>query len=372
MSRQQTQIREHKSRDLGGAPTERKKNTPLKVFGIIAAVIIGILLIVAATFVILMFKGQRSALDANKDVGNITVPAETEATVATDSDTNTYIYYNGKKYLYNDKVTTILFAGIDKHADEQLGTYGTAGQADTLFAAALNTETGEYKLMAISRDTMVDVNVLEPDGSFKGTEKQQVCLAYAYGDGKEGSCENLKKSVSRILLGIPINSYAAVDLDAIPILNDGVGGVNVTVNEDLSSRDPALALGANVTLGGIQAETFVRARDVRGDENQNNLRMERQKVYLTSFIKQTLAMTKEDIKTPVRLYNSVSDYVVTDIDVSMITYYSSIFLKTGFSADDNLVKLPGTTTASEQYAEYYVDNKALFELILDTYYTEVN
>ena len=218
---------------------------------------------------------------------------------------------------------------------------------------------------------MVDVNISGADGNFKGTEKKQICLAYAYGDGKHTSCENLKRSVSRLLFGIPINSYAAVDLDAIPILNDAIGGVEVNVIEDLSHKDPALVLGANVLLNGEQAETFVRSRDTAGDENQNNLRMDRQKEYLSSFIKKTLSQTKQDIKTPLRLYNSVSDYMVTDIDASMITYYTSIFVRSGFSAEDNFVKLPGTTTASEKYAEYYVDSDALFDMIINTYYTEV-
>lgn len=376
MSRQQSSASPLPSRN-GSAEEkpEKKKNKALKVFGVIAAVIISILVITAVTLIVLMFRGQNRALGDNKGVDNvISIPSDTGASLEKEdsgNDTNTYVYYDGKKYKYNDKVTTILFAGIDKHVDEQLGTYGTAGQADSIIIAALDTETGKYKLLALSRDTMADVNVLKPDGSFKGTENQQICLAYAYGDGKEGSCENLKKSVSRVLFGIPINSYAAIDLDAIPILNDDVGGVNVNVIEDLSHKDPALVLGANVTLYGKQAETFVRSRDVNGDENQNNLRMDRQKEYLSSFIKTTLSQTRSDIKTPLRLYNDVSDYMVTDIDASMITYYTSIFLKSGFSADDNFMKIPGTTTASEKYAEYYVDNDALFKIILDTYYTEV-
>lgn len=362
------------SRGDQSAQTKKKKNA-LKTFGVIAAAIIALLLIAAVTLIILMVNGEKKALGGSKDnVEVISVPEDLTASVVreeTDSDTNVYIYYNNKKYIYNDKMTTVLFAGIDKHADEQLGTFGTAGQADTIIAAALNTETGKYKLMAISRDTMVDINISGADGRFKGTEKKQICLAYAYGDGKHTSCENLKRSVSRLMFGIPINSYAAIDLDAIPILNDAVGGVEVEVIEDLSKKDPALVLGANVLLNGKQAETFVRSRDTAGDENQNNLRMERQKVYLSSFIKKTLEQTKQDIKTPLRLYNSISDYLVTDIDASMITYYSSVFVRSGFSADDNFVKLPGTTTASEEFAEYYVDNSALFDMIINTYYKEV-
>lgn len=351
--------------------TKKKQNKFIKVFGVIAGAIITILVIAAVTLIVLMLKGQKSAVGGNKDAASaIEVPSEAEVIVEDDSDTNTYVYYNGKKYKYNDKVTTVLFAGIDKQAYEQTGEFGTAGQADCIIVGALNTETGKYKLMAVSRDTMVDINILAPDGSFKGTEKKQVCLAYGYGDGDKLSCENLKKAVSRIMLGVPINAYAAIDLDAVPILNDSVGGVEVNVIEDLSFKDPALTLGSKVTLYGGQALTFVQYRDTKGDENQNNLRMERQKEYLTNFIKKTLYLTKEDFKVPLNMYNSVKDYTVTDIDAAMITYYTSVFLKTGFSADENFIKIPGTTTHSEKYAEYYVDNKALFDIILDTYYIE--
>lgn len=350
--------------------TVPKKKKVLKVFAVIGIVLISILLIIAITLSILILKGRSGAVAENKDAEqSIQVPSNAE--VDSDLDSS-YILYDGKKYKYNDKVTSILFAGIDKRNYEHIdGVFGTAGQADCIFVMALNTESGKYKLMAVSRDTMVDVNVLDADGNFKGTEQMQLCLAYAYGDGKESSCENLKRSVSRIFFGIPMNSYASVDLDVISILNDKVGGVPVNVVEDLSSRDPGLVKGADVTLTGEQAEIFVRARDIMGDENQNNLRMERQKVFLTSFIKKTLQMTKEDVTTPISMYNSISDYMVTDIDVSMITYYTSIFLKSGFSADDNLIKVPGSTVGGEKYAEYYTDTDEFFKIILDTYYTEV-
>ena len=353
---------------------EKKKNKALKVFTIVGVVIISILLIIAIVLGVLIFKGKNSAIAENKDAEqNIQIPADVNLDSETDSDPDaTYIYYDGKKYKYNDKVTTILFAGIDKRNDEHIdGVFGTAGQADCVFVMALNTENGKYKLMAVSRDTMVDVDVFDSDNNFVGTEKMQLCLAHAYGGGKEGSCENLKRSVSRVFFGIPINSYVTVDLDVIPILNDAVGGVNVDVIEDLSSRDPALFKGANVTLTGEQAEIFVRARDITGDENQNNLRMERQKIFLTSFIKQTLQLTKENFSKPLDMYNSISDYMVTDIDVSMITYYTSVFLKSGFSADDNLIKVPGNAVGGEKYAEYYTDTDEFFKIILDTYYTEV-
>lgn len=164
----------------------------------------------------------------------------------------------------------------------------------------------------------------------------------------------------------------SVDLDVIPILNNAVGGVNVTVIEDLTKYDPALVKGANITLTGEQAVTYVRRRDVTGDENQNNLRMERQKSYLDSFISQTITLTKKDPMTPINMYNSISEYTRTDIDMSKITYLSSVFLTTGFSSDDNFIKIPGKTVMGKEYAEYYVDTDEFFKIILDTYYTKID
>ncbi len=345
---------------------KKKKSKKFVFFVTLGTVVISLLLIVAITLIVLLLNGQKSLIGENK---NTSAQIQTPANVEVDDD---YIVYNGEKYKYNDKVTTILFAGIDKTSDQHIeGVLGTAGQADSLFTMALNTETGKYKLMAISRDTMVDVNICDSNGNFKGTEKMQICLSHGYGDGKDSSTENLKRSVSRLFFGIPVNSYMIIDLDAISILNDAVGGVTVNVVEDLSHKDSALVKGKTVTLKGEQAVTYVRYRDIYKDENQNNLRMERQKSYLNSFIHQTIDLTKRDVSTPITLYNQIADYTKTDIDASKITYLASVFLQSGFSADEDLIKIPGETVLGEKYAEYYVDTNEFFKIVLDTYYTKV-
>lgn len=343
---------------------KKKKSTGFKVFIGIGSSIISILLVVCITLTVLLTTGKKNMLVDNNKV-NIEIPANATAE-------GEYIIYDGNKYLYNNKVTTILFAGIDTHTIDRIeGVLGKSGQADSIFIMALNTETGKYKLMSVSRDTMIDVDVCDAAGNFLGTKKMQICLAHAYGDGNETSNENLKTSISRLFFGIPVNSYVSINLDAIPIINDAVGGVNVNVIEDLSSYDPSLKKGANVTLVGNQAEIYVRSRDVEGDANQNDLRMERQISYLNSFIQKSIQMTKKDIKTPINLFNQITPYTRTDITPSEITYLSSIFLKSGFSADEDYIKVPGKTVAGEKYAEYYTDTDKLFKIVLDTYYTKV-
>ena len=347
---------------------EKKKKPKSKAFIIFMRVgitVVSILLVVVISLVVMINMGKNSLLEDNQDL-RVKVPASVEMY-------DDYIIYKGHKYKYNENVATILFSGRDKKTKEHNEEiFGTAGQADSIFVLALDTSTGSYKLMALSRDSMVDVNICDAAGNFKGTQKMQICLAHAYGDGAETSNLNLKRSISRLFFGIPVNAYMSVDLDVIPILNDDVGGVTVTVMEDLTSWNPIFRKGETITLRGTQAETYVRARDVTGDENQNNLRMERQKSYIDGFVDNAITLTRKDFSTPLMLYNDVADYSRTDIDATKISYLASVFLQRGFSSDEDLVKIPGKTVMGEKYAEYHVDTEAFFDIIIQAYYIRID
>ena len=229
----------------------------------VAAVLVIILAIVA------LFQGFRmrgkEALFRNVAVETENLPEEKQsgedrAKIACEQGKE--VTYQGEKYVYNEDLVSILFLGVDKEAFEEGGTVGDgkAGQADALFLLVLDTKTGKSRLIAISRDTMTDVNVYSDLGNFIGTEKLQLCLAYTYGDGKEKSCENTVRAVSRLFYGMPVAAYAALDLDAIAVLTDAVGGVEVTVTKDLTIQDPSLKEGERKVLTGEQAQWYVRSR----------------------------------------------------------------------------------------------------------------
>ncbi|MEE0265960.1 MAG: LCP family protein [Acutalibacteraceae bacterium] len=344
--------------------TKKNLSKPFKIFIGVSSTVVAFLLVTVITFTALLFNGKNALIGQNS---NVTIAPPPNATVEGE-----YIVYNDHKYKYNNKVTSILLSGIDMHTDEhQEGVLGTAGQADTVLVLALNTETGKYKVFSVSRDTMVDVNICDEEGNFTGYEQMQLCLAHAYGGGGELSNENLKRSVSRIFFGIPMNSYMSIDLDAIPVLNDAVGGVTVTVIEDLTQYNSRLVKGATVTLNGDLAEIYVRSRDIAGDANQNTLRMDRQESYLEAFIHQAIFQTKHNIRTPLNLYSEATPYARTDIDASRVTYLASILMESGFSTSTNYTKVPGEAVAGKEFAEYYVDTDRFFKMVLDTYFIKV-
>ena len=129
---------------------------------------------------------------------------------------------------------------------------------------------------------MTDVPVLGIGGRPAGSVYGQLALAHTFGTGLEDSCDNTVKAVSDLLLGAPIDHYMALNMDAIPIANDAVGGVTVKVTDDFSAIDPSLPMG-EVTLRGEQATTFIRTRKGLGDQ-LNLSRMQRQKVYMEGFL----------------------------------------------------------------------------------------
>ena len=284
------------------------------------------------------------------------------------------ITWNGKTYAKKDSVLNVLCLGIDNNAEmpteEDEVINGAAGQADTIFLAVLDTETGELTLLNISRDSMTDVDVYNADGEYVDTREMQLCLAYAYGDGGESSCLNTVKSVSRLMYGIPIDAYAVLDLPAIGILNDAVGGVEVTVLEDLSDKDPALTEGARVLLQGNQAEIYVRSRN-KATLASNNERMSRQKQYITSFFYKASAQIQEDWSAALTLYQAVQAYSQTSFRIPQIVYLATLVSKVDFSEKD-IITIPGSVTKGEEFAEYHVFDDDLFQIILDTYYQEIS
>lgn len=348
----------------------RKQKAPRKKKGPLIAVLIifGILVLLLATAVGAYFylnKKGEAQLKKNQSIASITAPEE-----ASSEDDGKTIVYNGAKYKYNEDNINILFMGVDRDMqDTGEKVIGENGQADVLIWAALDSKTGHLSLINISRDAMVDVNKYNVEDKYLGTDKMQLCLAYSYGDGKEKSCENTLQSVSRLMYGMPVNAYVAIDYSAIAPLNDAIGGVTVNVLEDLTQSDSALKAGETVTLHGEQAQTYVRSRNTEVLDS-NNQRMERQKQYIDAFLQQAISQTRKNLTLPVTLYNDVSDYMVTNISASEVTHLATLMIQNGVSGGD-ILTVPGEVTQGDVYAEFNPDDKELYKLILSVFYKEI-
>lgn len=281
-----------------------------------------------------------------------------------------WIRYQGKVYDYNENILTFLCMGIDVDdvlSDRQQGW--DSGQADAIFLLVLNPDTRRMSIIAIDRNTMTDVDMYDQDNHFLGTVQAQVNLAHGYGDGREGSAENQVKAVSRLMYELPIHGYCAINLPAIYILNDTIGGVDVTILEDFTSEYFSFTPGESVHLNGHAAYFYIRYRDVNVAESAR-MRLERQKQYLLAYVEKAKQEFAKDITLPVKLFNAAAPSMVTDLTANEVVYLASEAAKYAFSEDD-LIVLPGITDTSGEFDEFYVDQAALKQIIIDVFYTEI-
>ena len=346
----------------------KKKKKGLKIFLWILAILLALIISLCVTVVIMIKSGEKQMTNYDDVVVEVPDIAET-------LDDGKIVKYNGKKYILNENVVSILGMGVDRSefAKEDIETYGTNGQADTIFLATLDTVTGEIKIISLSRDTMTEIDMYSESGNYAGIHRRQLCLAYSYGDGRESSCENVVKAVERMIYGLPINSYFAIDLDAIASINDAVGGVTVKSIGDMKlPSGMKITNGQKITLKGNDATGYVRNRSIV-DLDANALRMKRQVQYVQAFADKTLSMTKSDISTPIKLFDAIKKDgdLVSNLNSAKISYLTECVLKHG-SVNIDFINVDGEIKLGEnKYAEFYPDETQFFEIILDVFYTEL-
>lgn len=277
------------------------------------------------------------------------------------------IQYNGGDYFPRQDVTVIMLMGIDERGPvKESSSYNNTGEADMVALAVFDEVDKTYSVLVLNRDTMMDIPVIGIGGSRAGSIYGQLALAHTYGTGLKDSCENTVTAVSDFLSGMTIDYYVSMNMDAISILNDAVGGVTVTVEDDFSQVDSSIGMG-EVTLNGEQALAYVHTRKDVG--NQMNIsRMDRHKEYMESFVEAFKAKVKEDDTFVVDVYDEVAPYLVSDCSVnslsSMLSRYSEFELR-------EIVTPEGENVLTEQYMEFHVDEKSLQKLVIDMFYTKI-
>ena len=284
--------------------------------------------------------------------------------VGEETHTSKTIHRGDVAYFPRQDITSILVLGIDRYGPvEDSGSYQNSGAADMAMVVLLDHTAQECRVLQLNRDTMMDIPVLGVGGRKAGTAFCQLALAHTYGSGLEDSCENTAEAVSNFLYGIPMDYYVAMNMDAIPLLNDGVGGVTVKVTDDFSNVDPTIRKG-EMTLMGDQSINFVRTRKDLGDQ-LNLSRIQRQKDYVNGFVEAFTDAREEDGELVAKLYEDVSSYLVTDISM---TVASSLIDRYSHYPIAEVVSPAGKNRLGEEFYEFYPDEQALDALILRLFY----
>ena len=280
-----------------------------------------------------------------------------------DTQTNRTLTYNGEEYTLREDIETLLVLGLDTYADTGLESYNNDKQADFLLLLVMDTENDTCKGIHINRDTMTEMNVLGVSGDRIGTVTQQIALSHTFGNGREVSCRNTANAVSD-LLGVKVDHYLSVTMDAVPIYNDLVGGVTLELLDDFSAVDPAMKEGETLTLTGQQALTYVRARKGLEDPS-NNHRMTRQKQYLEALYERSRQCVQEQDGFVSKAALTMTDYLVSDCSGNKLEGLMTRFAENRL---DTILSPDGKTVQGEKFMEFYPDTDHLLQTVIECFY----
>ena len=280
------------------------------------------------------------------------------------------VEYQGRAYRRNTYMKAVLCIGIDRPGSlEETMVAGSGGQADGIFLVAQDTARDRIKVLMIPRDTMTEITLTDLSGNVLGKDVQHLTLAYAYGDGREKSCRYMTEAVGHLLGGLTIDGYMAVSMSALPVANDKVGGVTVTIQETgLEQANPEFVRGRTITLRGEQAVRYVRYRDT-GQPQSALARMERQKSYIRGFLDAARNKSRLDDGVIPDLMKEIEPYMVTDMAKDRYLDMAMAFLGGSQDfTDTDMVTLPGTAVETFIYDEYHPNQEEIMEIVLDWFY----
>lgn len=279
------------------------------------------------------------------------------------------VEYNGQSYRQYENITTILIIGVDQYSNgEDTGiSYRNGGQADYLRLLVINDDTQTITPIQIDRDTMAKITILGVLGDVTGTRVLQICLSHGFGDGMEQSCLLTAQAVSWFLHGIDVDFYISMEMDGISSLNDAVGGITVTLEDDFTVLDPAMVNGVTLTLQGIQAEYYVRGRMNIGI-GTNAARMVRQQVFMNALGQAISQRISESGSAQFLdgLLDSMDPYLLTDMKRGRII--NTAWNTRDYAQLDPVQPDGYYVTSVYGFNEFHVDEESLQNLLIDVFY----
>lgn len=275
---------------------------------VVAAALIAALIVAIVCASVLLERGQQRDRERELQV-------QSEALKASMWTDENLVDIGDKLYGFDHRLETFLFVGTDNSGSGNSDPEDFRGpMADFLLLMVLDHTKNTIGYLQIDRNTVTDVDELDESGDVIDTRELQICTAHWYGRDPEMCAENTVNAVKSYLGDLEnIDGYFVINMDDIGRLNHTVGGVEVTIEDDMDAADATLAKGKTLVLDDEQAEHFLRARtNVEGSKNAE--RMKRQRQYMTSFFEKVKEKTMENPKFGIDLWDMLKDVSVSNMN----------------------------------------------------------
>jgi len=244
------------------------------------------------------------------------------------------------------------------------GYISAKSELENLKKQAANADKAKLETLCKNATIKIDADTLKKYAS--GTvEADEICT-------KNGMY--LLEDVIKDTFGIMIDYTVYIDLEGFKNMVDIIGGVEVTVPQDMDYDDPAQSLFIHLKAGkqllnGDKAEQFVRFR--HGYANADLGRIDAQKLFMTAFMKKMVSSAT--ISKMPKLVNEFNKYVVTDMNIVDAAYFG----KSALSLDLSTIQMMTWPGVPKYYngASYFSLNKPksleLVNKLFNVYTTDV-
>lgn len=292
-----------------------------------------------------------------------------------------WVTYGDIVYEYKEECLNFLLMGIDRSGkldkDTDLSDW-SAGQADTIFLISLDTREKKISVIGIPRNAMVNLEIYNEEKECIDTIYNQICLQYGYAGGGELGLNKMKDSVSDLFFGLPIHGACAVSFDAIGVVTDRLGGIAVTIPDDMTAYNKSYTAGSTVILNGKNVVPYLRYRDYN-TLGSPTTRLTRQKEFMKVAIAKAVQEAKKNPTIVKEIYEAILPYMNTDITMDKAVYLaaqsldysvtdSSFYQLTGEDKREDFVQPQGT---SDFYDDFYLDEEYLKEILMEVFYRKV-
>lgn len=204
--------------------------------------------------------------------------------------------------VFKSPYINLAFFGLDK-TEERIKTLGCF-RTDTIIVMQLDLQNKKVYMLSIPRDTYVFIP--------KTNRMDKINHAFPYGGGENG--KGFESSINTIesFLGIKIDHYIGMDMEAIKPIVNAAGGVKLNVDLDYNKKGYRLINGRTQILDGKTAYFYVRYRYTpRGDID----RIGRQQRFIKAFLNESSGISMEK---GIHLYKQLKPMFYTDMTFSQI------------------------------------------------------
>ena len=241
----------------------------------------------------------------------------------------------------------------DKYLFIVVGVDKASGRGDAILLASFDVSTGKISVMQIPRDTYIEW------------------------EGKEDKINSIvldadvytMRDIIEVTLCVNIDYTTLIDLEALEVIVDSIGGVEIDVPFDMKYSDPFqdlyidLKAGVQV-LNGKNATDFIRYRSDYADGDLG--RIDAQKQFMSSLFKKV--MNEMNAVEMLSIAKGVLPMLETDITLDDAAYFAGKF----FSAKERkltMLTAPGFQLhKTNPEAWYYVLSKNGMLESVNTYF----